>query len=801
MGADAALAAVLLDCLPGFCGFQHAASPLGTPTVSKGRTPVVRRFAEDALVSQCGAVAVQLPTACRGRDSAAAVAGEKAAGVLWHASRGWLAVRLLFVVSLCRGLQAIVRHLRSAPAACALLTDLYTHTLTRPQPPPAPSAGGGAAAPPPLRLPPPALGVFVGSWSSAHAVVQEAAQLIMAACTAPIIVAAAEAEAVSERSAAATQARGVPRSDSLRDLSTRGECGGLTPLFGWEAVPGEANGGAAAPAAGAVALLPQEVLGILHEAPQQPADPMQVLLSAATCAMQPRSIPHTLPPAAIRRLCALALSAPAPHSAAAASILADMLHSAEGHRWQPHLGALPPLFSRLHDALMRVHRASTAPSIRTRSPPASTRSSRTTRRPGATPSSIAEWLRKLPARHRALLLLPDIRATYYVRDPETHAAVISAVLSDDPAESPQPASVPKSPSDSAFRIDRMLSFYHTPQQGAVSPRPATPSGTPPQDAHDVANSHTSPSSLPHSNAYSAPSPAELQNTRDTLTSLLAAVATLDFSAFLHSFNTRIAVGAALDPSTPFHTAALNAMLALLRTHSGCEIVLQHVTVLAESMLRLLDPASGHRRIQTLNVRRRPDHACQACIPCAYSRTRLTDAGGRSCLSKRCCSQFTHALRAASEPQLNVAALRCTARCGMAWWVLHIRIVPYRRNGAPFLFLFHRKHTPCRYVNESVACGNAANCGRKLPERATRHHQQIREDSNRARATATTSSGFGHNVSVVSPAWLHLPGFACETFRSHRDPLQAAEQARCSAASSMGCGRRSLQRTALYAVAA
>lgn len=274
-----------------------------------------------------------------------------------------------------------------------------------------------------------------------------------------------------------------------------------------------------------------------------------------------------------------------------------MLRGAEGHRWQPHLTPLPTLFSRLHDTLMRVHRASAAASRRPHSPaPAGGRPGRTTRRPGATPASIAEWLRKLPARHRALLLLPDIRATYYVRDPDTHTAA-AADEATALAGSGRPVK-----DGAVSRIERMLSFYHTPEPtAAATPAPAVP------DAHDVANSHTSPTSLPHSTAYSAPSPAELQNTREMLTSLLAALATLDFSAFLHSFNMRVAVGAAPDPSTPFHTAVLNAALTLLRTHRGCETMLRHVTVAAESLLRLLDPANIQRRAQTLNVRPPPVH--------------------------------------------------------------------------------------------------------------------------------------------------------------------------------------------------
>lgn len=303
---------MLLDSLPRASSHHAtrdtaAASPLATAVSSAARTPAALRLAEDALVSQNGAVAVQLPTrgrrACTGAEAAAS---GKVAGVLWHGSRGWLAVRLLFIVSLCRGLQAIARHLRTAPHASAVLTDLYTHTLTRPQP--APAAALSPADPPRLQalppLPPPALGVFVGCWSSAHAAVQEAAQLIVSACAAPLVMDAAQAAAMHARQAVFAQSRGsggLERRgpDSLRDLSTRGTWAAATPLFGWEAVPEEADGHEAAAAAGAtVSLLPQEVLGILREAPQHDADPMQVRLastahSTAACHGTRRCIGYT----------------------------------------------------------------------------------------------------------------------------------------------------------------------------------------------------------------------------------------------------------------------------------------------------------------------------------------------------------------------------------------------------------------------------------------------------------------------------------------------------------------------------
>lgn len=293
--ADTALAAVLLDCLPGFagqpggqCGRDAAASPLASSVSTATPAPLALRLAEDALVSQCGAVAVQLPTRgrCAAANSGAPRCRTTVAGVLWHSSRGWLAVRLLLIVSLCRGLQAIVRHLRAAPHACAVLTDLYTHTLTRPTPrPAAPPRAAASSAPvdrvlqalPPL--PPPALGVFVGSWSSAHAAVQEAAQLIVSACTAPMTLGAADAAAMHARTGfqAAGVLDGVRGADALRDLSTRGERGGAPLLFGWEVVPNESNGSGAEDTPHApMAMLPQEVLGILREAPQHAADPMQV---------------------------------------------------------------------------------------------------------------------------------------------------------------------------------------------------------------------------------------------------------------------------------------------------------------------------------------------------------------------------------------------------------------------------------------------------------------------------------------------------------------------------------------------
>lgn len=58
----------------------------------------------------------------------------RGAGVLWRASRGWLAVRLLHLVALSRALQASALDApaaREAVHAAAALTLLYTHDLTR----------------------------------------------------------------------------------------------------------------------------------------------------------------------------------------------------------------------------------------------------------------------------------------------------------------------------------------------------------------------------------------------------------------------------------------------------------------------------------------------------------------------------------------------------------------------------------------------------------------------------------------------------------------------------------------------
>lgn len=319
--------------------------------------------------------------------------------------------------------------------------------------------------------------------------------------------------------------------------------------------------------------------------------------------MQPRSIPASVPPVALARLIDLAMSCPAPHSAAASQVLADMLRSHDSHLWLRYLGPLPPIFSRLHDSLLKVHQASldTRPA---HTPTASAPSGgRASRRPSATPPTIADWVAKLPARHRALLIVSDIRATYYVRDPDQHT-------------SPTPSSdaLPETPhSRLGGGIARMLPLRGG--NNASSPTVRSPRSTAAaaamHDAHDAANKHTSPSSRPHSKKYSAPTLAELQNTRDTLTSLLAALATIDFPAFLHSFNMRIAGVHGADPNTPSHTAALNAMLALLRTHGGCETVLKHVVVLADTALRLLDPHYSTRRYQTLNV------GCFLCCPLLF----------------------------------------------------------------------------------------------------------------------------------------------------------------------------------------
>ena len=82
-------------------------------------------------------------------------------------------MRLLQAVSLCRALQAIAGHLPEAHTACAALTELYSHTLTTP------CIGGATPLPSVAPLPPPALGVFVASWSSSTPSVREASHLIL----------------------------------------------------------------------------------------------------------------------------------------------------------------------------------------------------------------------------------------------------------------------------------------------------------------------------------------------------------------------------------------------------------------------------------------------------------------------------------------------------------------------------------------------------------------------------------------------------------------------------------------------
>lgn len=185
-------------------------------------------------------------------------------------------MRLLQAASLSRALQSIAGHLPEANAACATLTQLYSQTLTKP------CLAGANPLPGIAPLPPPALGVFVASWSASIPSIREASHLIMSACTAPINLTAAQfaelegshmhASASSAALVGRTSASGnsptkrntaqtatpfspfpavsptspirnppVPaQHDTARDLSTRGSHGMQPALCGWEPVPADA---------------------------------------------------------------------------------------------------------------------------------------------------------------------------------------------------------------------------------------------------------------------------------------------------------------------------------------------------------------------------------------------------------------------------------------------------------------------------------------------------------------------------------------------------------------------------------
>ena len=114
---------------------------------------------------------------------------QAAAGYLWHASRGWLAARLLCIVSVCRHLRVLDTAVDHAAVTVSALTSLYTVRLTTPQ------LGLDSLNNDMLPLPAPALGVFVGSWSAPLATVKEASRLLMSACTAPIELSGADYKA------------------------------------------------------------------------------------------------------------------------------------------------------------------------------------------------------------------------------------------------------------------------------------------------------------------------------------------------------------------------------------------------------------------------------------------------------------------------------------------------------------------------------------------------------------------------------------------------------------------------------
>ena len=167
----------------GACDTQLPSTARSTGTPASASTPSAPaaakqpfwRTSQDVLLSSNGAVAVELPSHV---PAAAAVSRNEhqpkhaaPVGALWHAAPGWLAVRLLAVVALARGLQNSASRSADAPAACAALTALYTD-LTRPLA--ASDNGNDAIA---VQLPLPTPGVFVAAWSAATPAVRDAAQV------------------------------------------------------------------------------------------------------------------------------------------------------------------------------------------------------------------------------------------------------------------------------------------------------------------------------------------------------------------------------------------------------------------------------------------------------------------------------------------------------------------------------------------------------------------------------------------------------------------------------------------------
>jgi hypothetical protein len=572
-GADAALAAAIMDTLPqGPEMHHHPASTACCPIPSDS---VAVRLAEDVLVSESGALAVQLPTpfALQSRQSPGQssvtqspgcpppqpqqVLQEPHAGALWHASPAWLAVRLLAVLALCRSIQAAVPYIPSTPVACASLSVLYTD-LTKPR----------IASPPAYipYLPQPLLGVLVSAWSSPVAALREAAQLLMPACSVPLPLDEASFSAIAHGLKQPWYGKNhivVPdeRLEKLLEACNMAD----TPGSAWVNLKTGPRLLAAAPLGTfpeRAVLLPLEILEILDLPPEAPGNAIHVLLSAAACAIHSRSVPPQLIPATLSRLVTLIATAPAPNAAAAATLLTSMMRGPEAALWRAHLPPIPSLLERLHSGYLATQRTLAMKEQKSHATPASSPQQALRHRQGAAAPRI--WARQLPQRERALALLPDIRRVYSPKAATPNHRASSAV---------QPV-----PSDEevAERIRRMLSLYHTPSLEILDAVPMTQS-TP---------------SL---------STGELATTLQALDELIAACASLDFKTFMHSFNTRIGPGGPTDPNTPTHVCALRALNGMLHTHAGCLTVMQHITLLAETVLRLLDPSCPARRSACFQV--------------------------------------------------------------------------------------------------------------------------------------------------------------------------------------------------------
>ena len=313
-------------------------------------------------------------------------------------------------------------------------------------------------------------------------------------------------------------------------------------------------------------VMPLEPLAILDLPQRAAADPMQVLLSSSVCATHPHSVPPALLPATLGHLAEAATPAvPTMHTAAAAALLASMLHGPEVARWRPHLPPLHALLDRVFATYMATHRVMAGRERHTHTGSSNTTTGADTsadgsgsrsqgahrRRTSGHAIAPGAWARHLPQGESAMLLLPQLRRTY---------------------------------------------------------RPVAPAGANVQSPILLAQTY-SPVAQPAANADASPATAaahvatsDLANTIEALDALVAACAGLDFSTFLHGFNSRIAVNAAADSNVPAHTAALRAVTALLRTHAGCATVLRHVVLLAEAVLRLLDPACSRRRAACFPVR-------------------------------------------------------------------------------------------------------------------------------------------------------------------------------------------------------